>query len=68
MADKAYVNPDKCDGMPTCRVKFGCPVGAVSQARGLLGGLAFVDKEKCLGCGKCVALCPHGALSMMGEK
>jgi len=64
MPEKAYVDPSLCDGMPTCRVKFGCPVGAVSQARGMLGGTAAVDQAKCIGCGKCVALCPHRAVTM----
>ena len=64
MAKKAFVNQSRCDGLPTCIVKFICPAKAVSQKMGFLGGKASVDAEKCVGCGKCVSACPHGALSM----
>lgn len=64
MAGKAFVNEAACDGLPTCVVKFICPVKAVSQKYGLLGGKAVVDEAKCTGCGKCVGACPHGALRL----
>lgn len=27
----------------------------------------MVDKNKCIGCGTCVAICPVGAISLDGE-
>ena len=62
MPKKAFINPSLCDGMPTCAVKFVCPVGAVTQKRGLFGGAASVNREKCIGCGKCAAVCPRHAV------
>src|SRR4030042_4609958 len=28
------------------------------------GGLPVVDREKCTGCGKCVAICPRGVIGL----
>ena len=27
-----------------------------------------LDEEKCVGCGKCAEVCPHGVFSVTGEK
>ena len=35
-----------------------CPVGAIAKGD---DGLAHIDKDKCLSCGKCVSACPFGA-------
>jgi Fe-S-cluster-containing hydrogenase component 2 len=64
MKKQAFVDQKLCDGLPACIVKFICPAKAVSQRYGLLGGTASVDAGKCTGCGKCLAACPHGALSL----
>ncbi|MFA6583067.1 MAG: 4Fe-4S binding protein [Elusimicrobiaceae bacterium] len=61
---KAFIDPAMCDGLPTCVVKFTCPVKAVSQKYGPLGGVSSVDKDKCIDCGKCAAICPHHAVRM----
>jgi iron only hydrogenase large subunit-like protein len=36
-----------------------CPVGAISKGE---DGFAYIDKEKCISCGKCVSACPFGAV------
>lgn len=62
----AYINPKKCDKSPFCPVKRVCPVGAITQTGGLFGGgMPTVDKAKCTGCGKCLRVCPHGAVTMV---
>jgi len=35
-----------------------CPEGAVSER----SGRAFIDRDKCIGCGECVAVCRFGAV------
>lgn len=50
-----------CENAPCVPV---CPTGA-SQKRE--DGIVFVDKEKCIGCGKCVAVCPYGSRQMDKE-
>lgn len=35
-----------------------CPVGAIAKGE---DGLAHIDKDKCISCGKCVSACPFGA-------
>lgn len=64
MPGKAVVTAALCDGSPFCVVKRVCPVKAVSQKNGLLGGIAVVDEVKCVGCGKCVVCCPHHAVRL----
>jgi len=34
----------------------------------LKGVLTMVDKEKCIGCGACEAVCPVGAIKMIDGK
>ena len=41
---------------PAARV---CPVGALSQEN---FKAPVIDAEKCIDCGKCVEVCPRGAL------
>lgn len=64
---KAYINPKKCDRSPFCPAKRICPEAAIIQDRiGLFGaGPAKVDQEKCIGCTKCVRVCPAAAISMV---
>lgn len=62
---KAKVNPAACDRSPFCPVVRVCPVGAVSMSGGFFNRSApVVDPDKCIGCGKCVTVCPHGAVTM----
>jgi len=62
---KATVSAASCDGSPMCAVKRVCPVKAVSQKHGILGGTAEIDSAKCVGCGKCVVVCPHHAVRLV---
>lgn len=49
-----------CLGLGSC-IKV-CPVDAISIAD---NGLAFVDKETCISCEKCISICPTGVLKMI---
>jgi len=61
----AVIDTNKCDKSPFCPVKRVCPVDAVSQQVSLFGSSApVIDEEKCIGCGKCVAVCPMRAVKM----
>ncbi len=64
MALKAVIDPEMCDGAPTCIVKRVCPKKAVFQ-KGIFGGVAEVNEEKCIGCGLCIKYCPHKAVLMV---
>ena len=66
---KAYVDPNKCDRSPLCPSRRSCPEKAITQEK--LGfikrGAAVVDSEKCISCGECIKMCPHGAIEMKGS-
>ena len=66
---KAYVDPKKCDSSPMCPARRSCPEKAISQEKlGLLRrGVAVVDHEKCVSCGICLKMCPHGAIVLKGS-
>ena len=44
-----------CDNSPCVRC---CPTGASHQ---LDSGTVLIDKDKCIGCGACIASCPYDA-------
>lgn len=46
-----------CLGLGTC--KDYCKFGAIS----IIDGLAVIDEEKCVMCGKCIEVCPKGIIS-----
>ena len=64
--NKAYIDPMKCDKSPMCPARRSCPEKAISQEK--LGifrrGVAVVDPEKCVSCGACLKMCPHGAIAL----
>ena len=50
------IDTEKCDGRMKCmRV---CP----TQAIRVRNGKAFLIEEKCIDCGECITVCPHGAI------
>lgn len=63
---KAYIDPNNCDASPFCPVKRACPVLAVTQEKkGFLRAFVpIVQKDKCIGCRKCLDFCPHNAVRM----
>lgn len=48
-----------CLGLGTCAKV--CPFGAIS----VQDGVAVVDEEKCVACGKCVAICPKHVIRIV---
>lgn len=61
----AVIDTNRCDRSPFCPVKRVCPVNAVTQEVHIFGSKApVVDKEKCIGCGKCLNVCPMRAVAM----
>lgn len=59
---KAFIIEAKCDRSPFCPVKRVCPTGAVQRA-GFFMGQVTINDEKCIGCGKCITVCPHNAVT-----
>jgi Fe-S-cluster-containing hydrogenase component 2 len=59
---KARIIQAKCDRSPFCPVKRFCPTGAVERA-GFFMGKVVINDEKCIGCGRCIQVCPHNAVS-----
>lgn len=45
-----------------CLCLYVCPVGATDTEN------SIIDVEKCIGCGKCAAACPSGAITMMPKE
>jgi carbon-monoxide dehydrogenase iron sulfur subunit len=44
-----------------------CPVDAISQAKDKMKTIV-IDRDRCIGCGKCVGACPFGAMLFDREK
>ncbi len=55
----AYVTP-ACRGCITHKCMDVCPRGAIT----FVNHKAYVDKEKCIQCGKCTSVCPYSAIIM----
>ncbi|KUO76713.1 MAG: 4Fe-4S ferredoxin [Desulfosporosinus sp. BRH_c37] len=66
--NKAYIDPNKCDRSAMCPARRSCPEKSITQEK--LGffkrGVPVVDSEKCVSCGECIKMCPHGAITMQG--
>lgn len=55
-----YEVSDACRGCIAHRCESVCPRGAISFDH---TQKAFIDKEKCVECGKCAAICPFSAIT-----
>lgn len=66
----AVVNGSLCDQSPFCPVKRVCPVQAVTQDVKFLikADTPVINKDLCIGCGKCVQVCPMKAVKMVKKK
>ncbi|MDK2836696.1 MAG: hypothetical protein PWP21_1473 [Thermosediminibacterales bacterium] len=63
---KAVIDKNKCDRSPFCPVKRICPVSAVSQKVNFFKAeTPVVDHDKCIGCRKCVKVCPMKAVKLV---
>lgn len=49
---------DACQGCLAHPCKEICPRGAIT----FKGGRSHIDPEKCIKCGKCIEVCPYGAI------
>jgi TPP-dependent indolepyruvate ferredoxin oxidoreductase alpha subunit len=62
-----YEITEKCGSCGLCVTRFGCPAisqtNSDSNADGNDGGRVEIDSTLCNGCGVCVNVCPHNAIS-----
>ena len=56
-AEGMYVTP-ACRGCLVHRCVEVCPKGAIS----IVNHKSYIDKEKCIECGKCTTVCPYSAI------
>jgi NAD-dependent dihydropyrimidine dehydrogenase PreA subunit len=59
----ARIDPDRCDGCGTCRDER-CQVNAIEEG----DDVYHVTREKCIGCGLCVSMCPTQAISLIRKQ
>lgn len=57
--DNVYEVTNQCRGCVAHPCVEVCPKGAIS----MVNGKSYIDKEKCIKCGKCKAVCPYDAIS-----
>ena len=57
--DNVYEVSDQCRGCVAHPCVEVCPRGAIT----VVNGKSHIDKEKCIKCGKCNAICPYGAIA-----
>jgi carbon-monoxide dehydrogenase iron sulfur subunit len=52
---------EDCEGQPCIE---SCPVAAISN----VDGVVLIDRETCIGCGACAAVCPYRAIRLENGK
>ncbi len=57
--DNVYEVTNQCRGCVAHPCVEVCPKGAIS----MVDGRSYIDKEKCIKCGKCKAICPYSAIA-----
>ena len=57
--ESGYEVSDQCRGCVAHPCQEVCPRGAIS----MVNGRSYIDKEKCIKCGKCKAICPYDAIA-----
>jgi len=57
--DNVYEVTDQCRGCIAHPCVEVCPKDAIS----IVNGKSHIDKEKCIKCGKCKAICPYNAIA-----
>lgn len=65
----AYIEQELCDRSPGCPPIKICPVNAIyhEKTNFLSYGPSIVNKDVCIGCGKCVNYCPRGAIKIVSR-
>ncbi len=56
------VQQHKCPQNHRCPLVARCPVSAITQTG---FGAPVIDQGKCIECGLCAELCPHGAVEAL---
>lgn len=57
------VNYENCRGCKTCQVESGCPINVTQMQDDKL----IIDETACNHCGRCISMCPFGALDAQME-
>ncbi len=70
MGEKPHIISRKCKQCNLCKSRCNedaLHIGEIKEGRGSTKR-SWIDKDKCVGCGACVAICPHGAVSIISLK
>ena len=59
--EKQIVVTDTCQGCLAHPCVEVCPKDAVS----IVNGKSYIDQEKCIKCGRCMDVCPYGAINKL---
>lgn len=62
LVKRAVIDAERCVKRETCEAMLVCPAGAI--VREDEEEAPYVDTN-CVGCGKCVKVCPHQAISLV---
>ena len=59
--EKQIVVTDTCQGCLAHPCKEVCPKDAIS----IINGKSVIDQDKCIKCGRCMDVCPYGAINKL---